>query len=159
MAVTCAPGPPAAILLTVVCALVANVAVNARQAAKETGQPKKPTLVVKATPTLSFTPSKIRFVAEVKGGPNDYEDLYCPSVEWDWNDDTTSESSVDCEPYQPGKSQIIRRFTIEHVYKVAGLYRVQIRLKQKSRVVLSANVQIQVSPGARDPGLSPPRPF
>jgi hypothetical protein len=159
MPVTSSPRPPASILLTVVCAVVASLTVDARLAEKATGQQKKPTLVVKATPTLSFTPSKIRFVAEVKGGPNDYEDLYCPSVEWDWNDDTTSESSVDCEPYQPGKSQIIRRFTIEHVYKVAGLYRVQIRLKRKSRVILSANVQIQVSPGVRDPGLTMPRPF
>jgi hypothetical protein len=148
-----------ATLLTVACALGADPTAAVRPAGQEASQAKKPTLALKATPMMSFTPAKIRFVAEVKGGPNDYEDLYCPSVEWDWNDDTTSESTADCEPYQAGKSEIPRRFTIEHVYKVAGTYRVQIRLKKKSRVVMSANVFVQVSPGVRDPGLSVPLPF
>jgi len=127
---------------------------GARPTEQKTAPPKKPTLELKASPMMSFTPAKIRFVAEVKGGPNDFEDLYCPTVEWDWNDDTTSESSVDCEPYQPGKSEIPRRFTVEHVFKVAGLYRVKIRLKRKARVILFADVQVQVNPGVRDSGLA-----
>lgn len=147
-----------AVFVAVGCALVAGSTAPARPAVPAGGEPKKPTLTVKATPVMSFTPAKIRFVAEVKGGPNDYEDLYCPTVEWDWNDDTTSESSADCEPYRAGTSVIPRRFTIEHVYKLAGNYRVQIRLKKKSRVVLSATVQVQVSPGARDPGSRVPLP-
>ena len=141
-----------AVLLAVGCALVAASTATARPSAREAAKPQKPTLTLKATPIMSFTPAKIHFVAELKGGPDDEEDLYCPSVEWDWNDDTTSESSADCEPYQAGKSQIRRRFTVDHVYRLAGNYRVQIRLKKRSRVVLSANVFVQVSPGARDPG-------
>jgi hypothetical protein len=103
---------------------------------------------------MAFAPAKIRFVAEVKGGPNDNRDLYCAAVEWVWDDDTTSESSADCEPYEAGKSTIRRRFTADHEYRFAGIYRPQIRLKQKSKVVLSRTVEVEVRPGTHDPGPS-----
>ena len=112
-------------------------------------QGKKASLTLKANPMMSFTPAKIRFVAELKGGSNDTQELYCPTIEWDWNDDTTSEVTVDCEPYLAGKTQITRRFTTEHEYKFPGAYRVQIRLKRKNRVIISGSVLIQVSQGVR----------
>ena len=124
------------------------------QADQPNPRPKKPTISISATPMVSFAPSKIRFVAELKGGSDDYEDLYCPTVEWDWNDDTTSESTVDCEPYLAGKSRIQRRFTIVHEYKIGGNYRVLIRLKKKTRVVITANIMVVVNSGIGDPGRS-----
>ena len=60
--------------------------------------------------------------AELRGGADDYEEFYCGSVEWDWGDDTKSESKTDCEPYEAGKSEIKRRFTIDHTYNIAGEY-------------------------------------
>src|SRR5690242_7034426 len=68
---------------------------NALQA-REQGN-KKPSLSLKATPAISFAPARIVIVAEVKGGSNDYEDFYCPNVEWDWGDDTTSRADTDCD--------------------------------------------------------------
>jgi hypothetical protein len=152
MRTTIAIHPLGAALLAIGCALVAASTTTAQSSARDAAKQQRPTLTLKATPIMSFAPAKIHFVAEIKGGPNDDEDLYCPSVEWDWNDDTTSESSADCEPYRAGKSEIRRRFTSDHVYRLGGTYRVQIRLKKKSRVVMTANVFVQVSPGARDPG-------
>ena len=55
--------------------------------------------------------------AEIKGGANDYEDFYCASVEWEWGDDTKSESKADCDPYEAGKSEIKRRFVMEHTFR------------------------------------------
>src|SRR5688572_33320517 len=52
---------------------------------------KKPSLSLKATPAVSFAPARIVVVAEVKGGANDFEEFYCPSVEWEWGDLTRSE--------------------------------------------------------------------
>src|SRR5690349_11851663 len=75
---------------------------------------KKPSLSLKASPAISFAPARIVLVAEVKGGANDFEDFYCPSVDWDWGDETNSVADTDCEPYQPGKSEIKRRYTGEH---------------------------------------------
>jgi hypothetical protein len=114
--------------------------------AREQGN-KKPSLSLKATPAISFAPARIVIVAEVKGGSNDFEDFYCPSVDWDWGDDTNSTSDTDCEPYQAGKSEIKRRYTVEHRYRNAGSYKIVLRLKKGDRVVGSANTQIQVRPG------------
>ena len=59
---------------------------------------KKASLSLKASPNVGFSPARIVLTAEVKGGPNDAEDLYCASIEWVWGDDTKSESKADCEP-------------------------------------------------------------
>jgi hypothetical protein len=142
------------IIAVAVCGSIAARSAAAQAGGQEARPAKKPSLTLKASQMMGFTPAKIRFVAEVKGGPDDYEDLYCPSVEWDWGDDTTSESSVDCEPYQTGKSQITRRFTIEHVFNSPGQFRVRIRLKKKTRVVLTADVVVDITSGIRDPGLT-----
>ncbi len=126
-------------------ALGTGAAMPAWPAAATAQREPKLSLTVKASPVMSFAPSKIRFVGELKGGRNDNEELYCPEVEWDWNDGTTSESSADCEPYERGKSQIPRRFTIEHEYKVPGEYRVVLRLKKKSRTIISASAHVEVN--------------
>ena len=116
-------------------------------------QPDKdrPKISLKAAPMVSRAPSRVVLTAELSGGPNDYEDFYCPTVEWDWGDGTQSESTMDCEPYQPGKSEIKRRFTVEHVFK-AGTHKVLFRLKRHNRPLTAASVQIQVQPGLRDIG-------
>lgn len=108
---------------------------------------KKPSLSLKASPAISFAPARIVLVAEVKGGANDFEDFYCPSVDWDWGDETNSVADTDCEPYQPGKSEIKRRYTIEHRYKSEGTYKITLKLKKGARIVASANAQIQVRSG------------
>lgn len=113
---------------------------------------KKPSLSLKATPPISFSPATIRVAAQLTGGPDDYEELYCPTVEWDWGDGTTSESTADCEPYQPGVSKIARRFSTSHVYNFPDQtrFRIQVRLKRDTKVILSASTSIQVRPGVRD---------
>jgi hypothetical protein len=118
---------------------------NALQAREQGG--KKPSLSLKATPAISFAPARIVILAEVKGGSNDFEEFYCPTVEWDWGDDTTSTADSDCEPYAAGKSEIRRRYTVEHRYKNAGAYKIVLRLKKGQKVVGSANTQVQVRAG------------
>lgn len=108
---------------------------------------KKPSLSLKATPAVSFAPARIVVMAEVKGGPNDYEDFYCPSIEWDWGDLTTSTAEADCEPYQTGKSEIRRRYTVEHRYKNPGGFKIVLRLKKGNKVVATANTMVQVRAG------------
>ena len=114
--------------------------------AREQGN-KKPSLSLKATPAISFAPARIVIVAEVKGGSNDFEDFYCPNIEWDWGDDTTSTANSDCDPYVPGKSEIKRRYTVEHRYKNSGAYKIVLRLKKGDKIVATANTQVQVRAG------------
>ena len=118
---------------------------NALQA-REQGN-KKPSLSLKATPAVSFAPARIVLVAEVKGGTNDSEEFYCPTVEWEWGDLTSSTAEADCEPYESGKSEIKRRYTVEHQFKNPGAFKVILRLKKGTKIIAQANTQIQVRAG------------
>ena len=111
---------------------------------------RKPSVSLKATPPIAFSPAKVRIVAEVRGGADDYQEYYCPTVEWDWGDGTISENTEDCNPYEAGKSTIRRRFSNDHTYRTAGNYKVFFRLKQKSRTVGAASATVQIRPGLRD---------
>jgi hypothetical protein len=86
-------------------------------------------------------------VAEVKGWPDDLEEFYCPTVEWEWGDFTSSTVEADCDPYEPGKSAIKRRYTVEHRFKNPGAFKIILRLKKGNKIVASANSQIQVRAG------------
>jgi hypothetical protein len=107
----------------------------------------KPQVLLTARPLMAFTPAKIAFIADLRGGADDYEDFYCASIEWDWDDGTKSESAADCEPYQAGKSQIRRHFTAEHTYDMADSYKPTFKLKKRNKIVGLAKVEIEVRPG------------
>lgn len=116
---------------------------------------KKPSLSLKASPAVSFAPARIVVVAEARGGSNDYEDFYCPTIEWEWGDLTTSTAEADCEPYEAGKSEIRRRYTVEHRYKNPGGFKIVLRLKKGDKVVATANTMVQVRAGLGHPGSNP----
>lgn len=128
------------------------------------GADKKPSISVKANPPVGFSPLRTVVTAELKGGPNDYQDFYCASVEWDWGDDTRSQNNADCEPYEPGKSEIKRRYTMDHTFRASGAYvgdpglrdpsqntpiqfRVKFLLKQKDKVVGSGQTTVELRGG------------
>jgi hypothetical protein len=115
--------------------------------AREQGGNKKPSLSLKATPAVSFAPARVVMLAEVKGGSDDFEEFYCPTVEWEWGDFTTSTAEADCEPYEPGKSAIKRRYTVEHRFKNPGGFKVVLRLKKGTKVIATANTLVQVRAG------------
>ena len=114
--------------------------------AREQGN-KKPILSLKAAPAVSFAPARVVVVAEVKGGPDDFEEFYCPTVEWEWGDDTISTAEADCEPYSAGKSSIKRRYTIEHRFKNPGGFKIILRLKKGTKIIATANTLVQVRAG------------
>jgi hypothetical protein len=120
--------------------------------ARAQGSNKKPSLSLKATPAVSFAPARVVVVAEVKGGADDNEEFYCPTVEWEWGDFTTSTAEADCEPYEAGKSQIRRRYTVEHQFKNPGSFRIRLVLKKGAKLIATANTLVQVRPGLGTPG-------
>lgn len=108
---------------------------------------KRPKLTLKAQPVISMSPSKVTLRAELVGGANDYQEFYCPTIEWDWGDGTQSESMIDCEPYQAGKSEIKRRYIVEHLFR-AGSYQVAFRIKRRDKSLAQVTTTIQVQGGA-----------
>ena len=116
---------------------------------KDTPDTGRPKVSMRAQPMIAMAPARIVLTAELVGGANDFEEFYCTAVEWEWGDGTKSESSSDCAPYEAGKSEIKRRFTVEHVFR-AGMYRVMFHLKRHDKSVGNATINIQVRPGLRD---------
>jgi hypothetical protein len=113
---------------------------------------KRPSISLKSSPAFGFAPVRMVLTAELKGGSGDHEDLYCPEVEWVWGDDTKSEQLSDCDPYEPGKSEIKRRYVVSHTFQTAGIYEVQFWLKQKDKRIIGGRTTITVRPGLRDGG-------
>jgi hypothetical protein len=136
--------------LSLLAVLVVALATSNAVGAQRSGDDKKPSLSLKATPPVGFSPLKVRLVVDVKGGSDDYEEFYCPSIEWDWGDGTVSRNSEDCDPFQSGTSTIKRRYSIEHVFRQPDTFQVFFRLKQRDRVIAATSANVQVRPGVRD---------
>jgi hypothetical protein len=132
-------------LAAIAAALLASTPATTAQ--QRDSDDKKPSLSLKVTPPLGFSPLRVRAVIEVRGGRDDDSDFYCAGTEWDWGDGTVSESSSDCDPYEAGKSTIKRRFSADHVFRQQGSSKIVFRLKQKTKVVGSATATIQVRAG------------
>src|SRR4029453_11140537 len=66
---------------------------------KDKKDTKRASLVLKATPPIAFSPAKVFVTAELRGGVDTTDELYCPGLEWDWGDGTKSEATTDCEPF------------------------------------------------------------
>jgi hypothetical protein len=121
-------------LLALVSLAVPPAPLAARADAQGKGKPKAQ---LRINPTLVFTPGRIVATVELTEGANDYRDYYCPTIEWEWGDQTRSDSTEDCDPYETGTSEIRRRYTADKTYREPGVYDVIFRMKQGSKTVLS----------------------
>ena len=110
-------------------------------------QDDRPELTLRARPRVAFAPAEISFTGVLRGGPDDYEDFYCVSAEWDWDDGTRSESIFDCDPYEPGVSEIRRRFSRRHTFNLGGRYEVRLTLKRRDDVVELVRTSIVIQGG------------
>lgn len=108
----------------------------------------KPQLVLTANPLLAFAPARVKFTAALLDGPDDYEEFYCASIEWDWDDGTVSQWTRDCQPYKAGRSKIQRQFNAVHTYDLPDNYEPTFRLKKREKVVAQMRTTIEVRPGA-----------
>jgi hypothetical protein len=122
-------------------------------AARPARTEEKPTKVsadLRISPAVSFAPSRVRALVEVKIPEDRAADFYCAQVEWDWGDLTQSEESNECDPYEPGVSEVRRRFSAEHTFQSGGRYRVQFRLRRNRKVLASTSTVVTVRAGLRD---------
>ena len=113
-------------------------------------KPKKPSLDLRVSPRMAFSPVTVHMVAELKGG-DDIEEYYCPEIEWDWDDGGKSVHEADCPPFENGTTVIDRRFSQEHHYGRAGIYNVKASFKRAGNTFLATSIRVTVRPGAGDP--------
>jgi hypothetical protein len=113
----------------------------------EKKEPKRPSLSLKAAPVTGMVPVRVSATAEFKGGDDDFQEYYCPGVEWNWGDGTVSESANDCDPYEAGVSQIRRRFSQSHTYKRPGAFRIIFRLKHRDKILTSQTTIVRLLGG------------
>jgi hypothetical protein len=108
----------------------------------------RPKMALRAQPAVAVAPARVVLTADITGGSNDFQEYYCPTIEWEWGDETSSESTSDCDPYEEGKSAIKRRYTVQHIFRRQGSYKVYLHLKRNDKIVGSASTTIQIQPGA-----------
>ena len=123
--------------------LAAGQAADGRASTRQ-GPDDDPRLRLRATPRVAFARDSFLFVGSLRGGPDDNEELYCATIEWDWGDDTYSESTPDCDPFEPGRTEIRRRFSVRHTFDYAGRYEVRLNLKRGDDILISARTRIEV---------------
>jgi hypothetical protein len=121
-----------------VCAVAAR---GLDQTPKPKGHPK---VTVRASPALGLAPLRVVATAELVGGADDDRDYYCPKVEWRWGDDTVSTTDADCDPYEPGKSEIRRHYSSEHRFVESGVYEVAVIFKQGDKAIDNGHITIRV---------------
>jgi len=104
---------------------------------------RRPSLVLRIDRGVALAPARVMLVADLIGGEDDYQDFYCPTIEWDWGDGTHSQSSADCQPYEPRVSQIVRHFSMTNVFQ-EGAYAVKFRLKREDKELVSTTARLMV---------------
>ena len=97
--------------------------------------------------TLSSQLASVISFAQLRGGSDDYEEFYCAAIEWDWDDDTRSSTTPDCDPYEPGQSKIRRRFSIRHEFEYPGRYTIRVFLRKSGEVVATARTVLELRGG------------
>jgi hypothetical protein len=132
----------------VVLAVLSLVAPVLTSTGAEEKKGKKPALEIRPSPRFAFSPANIFFTAELKGG-DDIESLYCPEIEWEWGDGGKSVQEADCDPWTE-TTKIQRRFTNNHTFQFAGLYRVRVALRKSGKDIMSQTVQVTIRAGLGD---------
>ena len=127
--------------------LLSMIGVNPTAVVAEQEEEEEPELTLRARRNLGFAPVEIGFPGLLRGGADDNERFYCLSAEWDWDDGTRSESIFDCDPYEPGVSEIRRRFSRRHSYDIGGRYEIRLILKKRDEVIATARTAVRVQGG------------
>jgi hypothetical protein len=114
--------------------------------AKKSEKPKKPKLSLTVIPRMAMAPVDALLVARLEGG-DDLEELYCPEIQIEWDDGSSSDQEPECPAFEPGVTRIERRYSFSHTFRRSGLYNIQLRLSHEDRNVLSEHVELRVGPG------------
>ena len=98
---------------------------------------------LRANPKSGSLPARITFTAELKGGA-DTEDLYCPTLEWEWDGGSTSTQEGECAPFVAGTTKVERHFTITHEFHETGRHTITVTIRVEPKVLGKATTEVTV---------------
>jgi len=111
---------------------------------------------LKATPQfamLSVGPhatATVRFRLSVKDGGD--ENYYCPRLEWEWEDQTTSSEESDCPAFESAQKEDHEKvWTKSRTFWEPGQHIIKVRLFKGDRVIRSVETKVEIS-GESTPG-------
>ena len=111
---------------------------------------EKPKVEFKANPqiaSLGIGPRSavtVMFRLSIKDAGN--EDLYCPKLEWEWEDDTRATEESDCVPFaEAQKSDHERSWSKSHQFWEPGDHTIRVRLYKGDRLVRTLETKVQVT--------------
>ena len=108
------------------------------------GDAKRLTLDLRVVPRIGPPSTDFVFVADLKGGV-DGRELYCPTLEWQWDSDDTSVEEGNCPPYEAGVTPVQRHFSITHRFPAETSRDVMLVVRQGDKVLARANVSVRVT--------------
>jgi len=123
---------------------VLSVALAALVAAVAAAGPKKPSIELKVLPQMGSPATTFLFVVTLSGGV-DSEELHCLTLEWAWDAGDNSTSEGECEPFEPGRTRIQRRFTTERQFRTEGPRRVEVVVRKGERTVARSSTTVRVT--------------
>ena len=128
----------ASTLTAILIASLATAGVTAEKA-------RKPRLDLRAAPRMAFSPVNVLLTAELMGG-DEADQLYCPEIEWNWDDGGKSVHESDCAPLEAGGT-FERRFTAQHAFRQAGTYNVKVTMESQPTGLATATVTVRAGAG------------
>ena len=121
--------------LVAVCAATGLVMAAQGKDKGKDAEAKRPKINLRVQPQVVVAPGRATLTVELVGGADDFENAAAPSIVWEWGDDTSFESTTDCEPYEVARVGIKRRYTVQHQFRRAGNYKLYFHMKQKDRTL------------------------
>jgi hypothetical protein len=130
-----------------VCSCVVTAALAWPGDALRAADRTKPSLDLRASPQIAFSPARIVVTAELRNVAPDSEELFCPQVEWDWGDGTQSTAMADCGPFEAGTSETKLRYVQQHTFEYPGRFKVMLRLRRGNQTLVSGSTTLTVRAG------------
>jgi hypothetical protein len=119
-------------------------------------EPAKPKIELKANPQFAMLGvgprnfATVRFRLLVKDGGD--ENLYCPRLEWEWEDDTRATEESDCPPFETAtKEDHERVWSRSRQFWEPGNHVIRVRLYKGDRLVKTIETKVEIS-GESTPG-------
>ena len=142
-----------------------------QKVAQKRGDDKRPVYHSRPRRRSGFSPLRVHASVDVRGGPDDSADFYCPAIEWDWGDGTSLGKLGGLRPlrgrHQHHPAPVLRRSHLPAGRRLPGDVPAQAEGRASSRRpaptsrsarAFATILATDVSRGRRDGGRAGPRP-